>query len=206
MNLANKLTLARICAVPVFILSIELQGVFFSVLALLIFSAASITDYFDGQIARKNNMITPLGIFLDPLADKLLISAAFICFVDIPYLGIPAWMVVAIIAREFIITGLRSIAASKNVIIAADKAGKFKTSSQMVVIIAVLLIIIAHEAFAKYYHVPLEMFLSYGAGAGHTLALMVKKLPYWMTFAVTILTIFSGINYILKHKSLFNEN
>jgi len=206
MNLANKLTITRICMVPLFILFVELNGFLMSVLALLVFSAASITDYFDGQIARKNNIITPLGTFLDPLADKLLISAAFICFVDIPYLDVPAWMVIAIISREFIITGLRSIAASQNVIIAADKAGKFKTTSQMVVIITVLLIIIVHEAFTKFYHVPLEMFLSYGSGTGHILALILQKAPYWMTLAATVLTVYSGINYIWKHKSLFNEN
>ena len=195
MNLANKLTLSRICAVPVFIVCMELEGVLVSVLALIIFIAASITDYFDGQIARRNNMITPLGIFLDPLADKLLISAAFICFVDIRYLNIPAWMVVAIISREFIITGLRSIAASKNVIISADKAGKFKTTSQMVAIITILVIIIAHEGF-----------MTYNNGAYSAIILLLQKIPYWLTLAVTVLTIYSGFNYIWKHRKLFNEN
>ena len=129
MNLANKLTVARICMVPLFILFLELDG-FSKCFALIVFITASITDLLDGRIARRQNTITSLGIFLDPLADKLLISAAFICFVGISYLNVPAWAVIAIISREFLITGLRTIAATENVVIPADKTGKFKTTSR----------------------------------------------------------------------------
>jgi len=200
MNLPNKLTLARIGLVPFFILFMELQGVTVSVLALLVFSAASLTDLFDGKIARKYNTVTPLGIFLDPLADKLLISAAFICFVDIPYLGIPAWMVIAIISREFLITGLRTIAASKNVIIPADKSGKLKTTSQMIVIILVLLIVIFKEVRIAY---NIHMFAN---GQNHLLLQIITKTPFWAVLIATILTLYSGFNYMFKHRELLKEN
>ena len=151
MNLANKLTILRVLLVPVFIILVIIDSFWANVLALLVFIAASITDYYDGVIARKQNMITTLGIFLDPLADKLLVTSAFILFVGIYTLNIPAWMVICIIAREFIITGLRSIAASKNIIIPASMAGKVKTTSQMIAIITILVILSVNSAIMKFY-------------------------------------------------------
>ena len=125
MNLANKLTMLRVLLVPIFIILMIINSFLANILALLVFIGASITDYFDGVIARKKNMVTTFGIFLDPLADKLLVTSAFISFVGIYTLNIPAWMVICIISREFIITGLRSIAASKNIIIPANiKCGR----------------------------------------------------------------------------------
>lgn len=206
MNLANKLTITRIFLVPFFILFLEIEGFTVSIFALAIFIIASITDLLDGQIARRHNTITSLGIFLDPLADKLLISAAFICFVDIPYLHIPAWMVIAIISREFLITGLRTIAATKNVIIPADRSGKFKTTSQIVVIILVLLIIIVTEGFQEFNGIAPQMIESFDGGSYKTLALFLRHIPYWATLAAVVLTIYSGINYMWKHRGLFKEN
>jgi CDP-diacylglycerol--glycerol-3-phosphate 3-phosphatidyltransferase len=189
--------------VPFFILFIEMGGFWPAAASLLIFVAASVTDLLDGIIARKNNMVTSLGIFLDPLADKLLISAAFICFIDISYLNVPAWMVIAIISREFLITGLRTIAAAKNVIIPADKSGKFKTTSQIVVIIAILLIIITNEMFVKFYGVTPEMLTAYDKGSYRILALIMQKTPFWAVLAATALTVYSGFNYMWKHRGLF---
>lgn len=206
MNLANKLTVTRICLVPLFIFFTELHTFWCSIFALVVFAVASITDLLDGQIARKNNMVTSLGIFLDPLADKLLISAAFICFVDIDILGIPAWMVIAIISREFLITGLRSIAASKNVIIPADKAGKFKTTSQIVVIIFVLLVLITEEYFLKFYGVTPQLIATFQNGSYSVLAAILQKAPFWATLVATVLTIYSGVHYMWKHRGLFKEN
>jgi len=202
MNLPNKLTLSRIMLVPFFILCAEVGGLLSYVLALIIFCAASITDFLDGTIARKYNSITTLGIFLDPLADKLLISAAFICFVDIALIDVPAWMVVIIISREFLITGLRSLAASKNVIIPADKYGKFKTTSQIIAIITILLVLILNEASLKLFHAPYYEFLKYEGSRYYPLALIMKKTPYWATLVVTALTMFSGFNYMRKHREL----
>ena len=151
MNLANKLTVLRVLLVPVFIILIIINTFWVNVVALLVFIGASITDYYDGVIARKQNMITTLGIFLDPLADKLLVTSAFILFVGIYTLNVPAWMVICIISREFIITGLRSIAASKNIIIPASMAGKVKTTSQMIAIITILVILVVNAALTKFF-------------------------------------------------------
>lgn len=205
MNLANKLTITRICLVPAFILFMELHTFCSSILALAVFIAASVTDLLDGQIARRRNTITQMGIFLDPLADKLLISAAFICFVDIRALGIPAWMVIAVISREFLITGLRSIAAAKNVIISADKAGKFKTTSQIVVIILILVILIVHEYFLKYYGISPQMIAAFDGGSYRTFALIIQKTPFWAALVTTVLTIYSGGHYMWKHKDLLKD-
>jgi CDP-diacylglycerol--glycerol-3-phosphate 3-phosphatidyltransferase len=205
MNLANKLTIARMCLVPFFILFVELGGFFNTTIALLIFCVASITDFFDGRIARRQKTVTSLGVFLDPLADKLLISSAFICFINITYLGISAWMVIAIISREFLITGLRSIAAYKNVIIPADKSGKFKTTFQIIVIITVLVIVIINEAFKEYLGMPIELFRFYSLGLYSPVVIVMEKIPYWFTFCAVMFTIFSGVKYVLKHKDLLSE-
>jgi CDP-diacylglycerol--glycerol-3-phosphate 3-phosphatidyltransferase len=202
MNLPNKLTLARIGLVPFFIFCVEFGGFWSYISALLIFCIASSTDFFDGVLARKYNEVTSLGIFLDPLADKHLISAAFICFVDVSIIDVPAWMVVIIISREFLITGLRSIAASKNLSIPADKYGKFKTSSQITVIIIILLVLILNEASIKTFHAPYYEFLKHNGSPYYALALIMQKLPYWSTLAATLLTVFSGFNYMQKHMGL----
>jgi CDP-diacylglycerol--glycerol-3-phosphate 3-phosphatidyltransferase len=180
----------------------EVGGLFNYAAAFIIFGIASLTDFIDGQLARRYNSVTTLGIFLDPLADKLLICAAFICFVDVKIIDVPAWMIIAIISREFLITGLRSLAASKNVIIAADKAGKFKTTLQIVVIMIVLLILVLNELSVKFYHAPYYEFLKYSGSPYYTLAVLMQKIPYWITFMATILTLFSGFNYIFKHRDL----
>jgi CDP-diacylglycerol--glycerol-3-phosphate 3-phosphatidyltransferase len=177
----------------------ELGGFTNTLFALFLFIIASITDFFDGTIARKNKIVTTLGIFLDPLADKILISAAFIYFVSIPFLRVPSWMVVAIIAREFFITGLRSIAAYKNVMIPADRTGKFKTTSQIVAIVLISIILILNEYFVSN---PTstdlnKYFLQYADS--------VNKVPFWITFVVVVFTIISGLNYMRKYKDLLNE-
>ena len=202
MNLANKLTILRVLLVPIFIILVIIDSFWANVFALLVFIAASITDYYDGVIARKQNMITTLGIFLDPLADKLLVTSAFILFVGIYTLNIPAWMVICIIAREFIITGLRSIAASKNIIIPASMAGKVKTTSQMIAIITILVILSVNSAIMKFYSTsPYELLES--NGWQHFLGLVLVHAPYWLMLIATIFTLYSGINYIISHKKIF---
>jgi CDP-diacylglycerol--glycerol-3-phosphate 3-phosphatidyltransferase len=180
----------------------ELGGFYNSILALIVFAIASITDFFDGQMARKNKTVTPLGIFLDPLADKFLIVSAFICFVDIGMLGINAWMVIVIIARDFLINGLRSISAYKNTMIPSDKFGKFKTMSQIIVIIVVMIILIASEGLLKFTGVTLEMLKFYDHGRYVVLAIIMAKTPFWATFIAVILTVFSGLSYIWKYKKI----
>jgi len=137
MNLANKLTLSRIFLVPVFMLVLLIRIPYGQYIAAAIFIIAASTDGLDGYIARKRKEITTLGKLMDPLADKLLISAALICLVELK--EVSGWIAFVIIAREFFVTGLRSIAAAEGVIIAASKLGKVKTVSQIVAISAILL-------------------------------------------------------------------
>lgn len=140
MNLPNKLTVLRVLLVPVFILVLLLSNnsdvKFFRILPLIIFVAAAITDTLDGYIARKHKLITDFGKFMDPLADKLLVCAALICFIEIKYIS--SWIVILIISREFIISGFRMLAASKGITIAANMWGKLKTVVQMILVIIIL--------------------------------------------------------------------
>lgn len=137
MNLANKITIFRVFLVPIFILIYYSDLPNSSYIATLVFVIASLTDTLDGYIARSKNMITNFGKFIDPLADKVLVSAALILLVETG--KIPGWVVILIIAREFTITGFRVIAASEGVTIAASSLGKIKTITQLVAIIALLM-------------------------------------------------------------------
>ena len=139
MNLPNKLTLARVILVPFLVLFLltGFGGEANRYICILIFVAASLTDWFDGYLARKNNLITNFGKFMDPLADKLLVCSALICMIELKRL--PAWIVLIIIAREFIISGFRLVAAENGVVIAANMWGKYKTATQMIMIILLIL-------------------------------------------------------------------
>lgn len=139
MNLPNKLTILRMIMIPVFLVVLYIPGLGMvgNIAAAAIFILASITDFLDGKIARKYNLVTNFGKFMDPLADKLLVCSALIAFVELGYL--PAWIVIIIISREFIISGFRLIAADKGVVIAANYWGKFKTTFQMIMTILLIL-------------------------------------------------------------------
>lgn len=139
MNTSNKLTIARMIIVPflVIFLLTGWGGEANRYISLTLFVVASVTDWFDGYLARKNNLVTNFGKFMDPLADKLLVCSAMICMIDLKRL--PAWFVIIIIAREFIISGFRLIAAENGIVIAANYWGKFKTASQMIMIILLIL-------------------------------------------------------------------
>src|SRR3954465_15271452 len=143
MNLPNKLTISRFILTVAFLVVMFSQVRFHETIALGLFCAGGISDFLDGAIARRRQLITNFGILMDPLADKILICSAFIAFVDRaprpegePWM--PAWMVVVVVARELAITGLRLLAASKNVVLAAERYGKHKTISQITAIIAIL--------------------------------------------------------------------
>ncbi|WP_347036169.1 CDP-diacylglycerol--glycerol-3-phosphate 3-phosphatidyltransferase [Blautia obeum] len=139
MNTPNKLTIARMIIVPflVIFLLTGWGGEANRYISLTLFVVASVTDWFDGYLARKNNLVTNFGKFMDPLADKLLVCSVMICMIDLKRL--PAWFVIIIIAREFIISGFRLIAAENGIVIAANYWGKFKTASQMIMIILLIL-------------------------------------------------------------------
>ena len=204
MNLANKLTMGRIIVIPFFLLFMFIGNIYTRVAALLIFILAALTDVYDGIIARHREEVTNFGKFIDPLADKLIVSAAFISFVQLRELSIPAWMVILVISREFIITGLRSVAASRGTIIPASLSGKFKTTSQMVVIITILIILIVNAVLKNYWHTtPLE--LQTFLGWKRVLGYILDRAPYWLMLVVTILTVISGFNYIFKNKHILFE-
>ena len=139
MNTPNKLTIARMIIVPflVIFLLTGWGGEANRYISLTLFVVASVTDWFDGYLARKNNLVTNFGKFMDPLADKLLVCSAMICMIDLKRLS--AWFVIILIAREFIISGFRLIAAENGIVIAANYWGKFKTASQMIMIILLIL-------------------------------------------------------------------
>ena len=139
MNLPNKLTVLRVLLIPFFVAAVlfdEGDSQMFRYLAASIFIVASLTDLLDGKIARKYNLVTNFGKFMDPLADKLLVCAALVCLVELEQL--PAWMVIVIVSREFIISGFRLVAAEQGIVIAASYWGKFKTTFQMIAIILMI--------------------------------------------------------------------
>ncbi len=201
MTFANKLTLLRLALVPGFMVFMLFDDFWTRAAALLIFIVASITDWYDGKIARQTGTVTVVGTFLDPLVDKMLIAAALVGFMELPELHIRAWMVVLIISREFLITGLRSLAASRGVMMAADGVGKYKMVSQITAIIAILLILILNSGFEKWPSIAPSANSTWGLHFREVL----ERAPFWLVFWVTILTIVSGVLYIRKYQDLLKQ-
>lgn len=184
MNLANKLTISRIILAGVFILCLFISGIGAKFAALAVFLIASITDYYDGLIARKSGSVTDFGKLMDPIADKILILGGFLAFVEMKI--IPAWMVIVIIARELIITGIRVLALSKKKVLSAEVAGKHKTVSQIVAVISILIfLIIRNSGFTFYY-------INYYTQGIHILMLITVSM-----------TVMSGISYMLRNRDVF---
>lgn len=171
MNLPNKLTIARMCMVPLFMIALLINTPLSRLIATVIFAVASLTDMLDGQIARKYNMVTNFGKLMDPLADKVLTAAAMICLVELGDLA--AWIAVVIIFREYLITGLRSVAASENIVVAANIWGKVKTVCQMIALILLML-------------------------KPQVVALCGIDIGLWLMYVAVALTIYSGAEYVLK--------
>lgn len=173
MNLPNKLTIFRVILVIPFV-ALMLNG--YDLWAVAVFIIASLTDLLDGKIARKYNLITDFGKFMDPLVDKLLVCAAMICLVEMGRL--PAWMVIVIISREFIISGFRLVASDNGVVIAASYWGKFKTTFQMLMVIVLIL------------DIQMPFFQILGTV---------------LTYVALILTVVSLIDYIVKNKDVLKD-
>ena len=190
MNLPNKLTILRIVLVAVFMFFLFLHGVIFKCLALAIFLTASFTDFLDGYIAKKNNMVTDFGKLMDPIADKILVLSAFLAFVEMEL--IPAWMAVIIIFREFAVTGLRVAALGQGKVLAADDGGKHKMVSQVFSILAVLLFLIFREAGIK-------VFGFWDASTER----IYKDAIFFLMLITTSLTLISGIAYLIKNKGVY---
>jgi CDP-diacylglycerol--glycerol-3-phosphate 3-phosphatidyltransferase len=194
-NLPNKLTLIRIGLVPLFLAFLSVDSIYSHTLALVTFVVAAITDYYDGKIARERSLETDFGRLMDPLADKILISAAFIYFVG-SYPHIPAWIVTIIIAREFAVSGIRMLAASKGKIVAADRTGKLKTISQLTVIIAILNVLVYHKLSEKLPAVSYWEAIKDWAKIG----------IHVLVFITLIMTVVSGYNYLRANRHLFWES
>lgn len=181
MNLPNKLTMARIIAVPIFVvlffIGLKNNAMPFYFAAFIVFVLASLTDMLDGKIARKYNLVTNFGKIMDPLADKLLVYAAFCIFVEVGIM--PSWMFIIILAREFAVAGIRTVAASTGIVIAAGMTGKIKTVLQMAAILCILLAYIEP--------VPFEI---------------LGKVFLWGSLVMTIV---SGTEYIVKNISVFKS-
>ena len=191
MNLPNKLTILRIILAFLFIFFVFAHGLFYKVLAFLVFLLASFTDALDGFIAKRNNQVTDFGKLMDPIADKILVLAAFIAFVELKI--VPAWMVIIIILREIAVTALRALALTKGKVISADGGGKHKTVSQVVAIFAILIFIILREGGSK-------VFGFWNDNA----AVFYQNAIYGLMCITIILTLSSGISYMIKNRSLIS--
>ncbi|WP_129597048.1 CDP-diacylglycerol--glycerol-3-phosphate 3-phosphatidyltransferase [Anaerophilus nitritogenes] len=178
MNLANKLTIARIFLVPLFMVVLLNKIPYGMYIAAGIFTIAAITDTLDGYIARSRNQVTKFGKFMDPLADKLLVTAALVCLVQMHKL--PAWIVVVIISREYTISILRAVAASEGIVIAASWWGKAKTLTQIIAIIAILL-------------------------ENYPFSLINFPFSTIMLWVAVILTIVSGIDYLYLNRHVLKQ-
>lgn len=193
MNIPNRITVSRILLIPIFVIvmmfnfdwgTMKLFGAEMPVnhfVGALIFIIASTTDGLDGYYARKYNLVTTLGKFLDPLADKLLVSAAFIMLVEIGAAPAPAWVIILILSREFAVTGLRSILAGEGTIVAASNLGKFKTVTQIVAITSLLL----HNTFFVLFGIPFDVIMLYIA---------------------LFFTLWSGWDYFYLNRHVFKES
>ena len=193
MNAPNRLTLSRIVLTPVFLAALLWQFPCHYFVALVLFVAASLTDYWDGKLARKHGLITDFGKFLDPIADKLLTTAAFLGFMVLGHGVGMVWIVFLVLAREFAVASLRMVAAAKGTVIAADRWGKIKTVCQMVAIIMVLA-----------FHGFMDLFAM--VWPGFTLLnlpmVVLYNVALWLS---AMLTVVSGVNYLVKNKNCFSD-
>src|SRR5690349_8278246 len=195
MNVPNKLTISRFALTAAFLAVFFSQVRLANTIALVLFSAAGLTDYFDGKIARRDQLITNFGVLMDPLADKILVCSAFIAFVDRGWM--PAWMVVIIVSRELAITGLRLLAASKNVVLAAEGYGKHKTISQIVAVISIL-VMASYEQWGPFGKAlfGFEVF-------GRPWVKGLAQISVWIAVALTFI---SGWLYLWRNRGLYLED
>ena len=193
MNLPNKLTVGRIILVPFFVAALLANFPLNNSVALIIFIAASLTDMFDGKIARKNGLVTDFGKFADPLADKILVLAALLCFVQLGICDCVA--VIIVLFREFSVTSIRLIAASKGKVVAANMWGKAKTVSQMIAIIAVIAMQIVLE-------LP-EVGLNFiNMATFKPIFFVVGEILIWIS---VVFTIISGVVYIIQNRQFISQ-
>jgi CDP-diacylglycerol--glycerol-3-phosphate 3-phosphatidyltransferase len=187
-NIANRLTVARIVLTFVFMFFLFVHGLWAKVVALLIFLFAALSDFLDGKIAHKKNMVTDFGKLMDPIADKILVLAAFSAFVQMQL--IEAWMVVIIIFREILITSLRLFALNKGKVLSATRAGKHKTLSQMIVIFLILVFIVSKEVMLGFFTWNPDWEKAFRHGI------------YLIMLLTVILTLYSGLSYLWENRKI----
>ena len=189
MNLPNKLTVGRFFLTVLFVATISVDFPYHFAVALVLFAVAAVTDYVDGEIARRYALITDFGKLMDPLVDKIMTTGAFVCLV--PLKAIPAWAAIIVIIREFLITGLRLLAVSKGRVLAADPIGKHKTSWQIATVVFFLVLLAYKEWQSRYGNIPGEWWgqlWSYGG---------------WTVSGIAVgLTLYSGIDYLWRHRAM----
>jgi len=189
MNLPNKLTLIRIALIPFFVVLMYIERSFWCQLAAaLVFIGASITDYLDGNIARKNNLVTNFGKFADPIADKMLVMSAFIMLVAQGRM--PAWVCIIFLAREFTVSGFRLVAAGGGKVIAAGMLGKIKTVTQMIAAVALILFVPTTK--------QIDAMLGWFGDIGQVIANV-------MMYVMTVMTVWSGADYIYKNRHFIKD-
>ena len=177
MNLPNKITIFRVCMIPIFLIFMLVEGIpYGNYIAAVLFIIACLSDALDGHIARKYNLITNFGKFMDPLADKLLVCSALICFIELDLVA--AWPIIIIIAREFIISGFRLVASDNGVVIAASYWGKFKTTAQMIMCI----LFIVH--------------------LNNTVFFVLEQIFLYLSVALTVISL---VEYVWKNRQVLKE-
>jgi len=190
MNLANKLTMSRIALTFVFMFFLFSGGIAAKVTAFVVFSIASLTDMLDGLVAKGTKSVTDFGKLMDPIADKILVLAAFVAFVEMKI--IPGWMVVVITLREFLITGLRVLALTKGRVISASEGGRHKTVSQFAAIFVILLFVVVREMSEK----GIVLWFS-GMESAY------RGVIYLFMLVTVILTTISGVSYLIRNKEVY---
>lgn len=189
MNLPNKLTISRIILTFVFMYFLFAKWAGAKACAFLTFLAAALTDYYDGYLARTKNQITDFGKFMDPIADKILVLAAFLSFVQLEL--IPAWTVVIIIAREVTVTGMRIFALGRGIVLQAEEAGKHKTVSQMATIFLILIFLVLKGAaqFLSFWNITTER--------------LFLDIIFGLMLITVVLTLTSGISFFWRNRKMF---
>jgi len=196
-NSANLVTYSRILVTPLFLIFIFRPEVWAKWTAGLLFAWGAISDYLDGYLARKYNLKSSFGALLDPLADKILMISVFVSFVQLDL--VPSWMVVIIATREFLITGLRQVAQSHGIVIAASRGGKHKTISQIVAI-AFILAIVCARATVEASQVKWDLFVARMGSTGELLNDLVWYGPYVLMLYATAMSLISGVDYFAKNR------
>ena len=191
MNIANRITVLRIALTFVFMFLLFCQGLWAKIATLAVFVAVGLSDYFDGRIARKRNMVTDFGKLMDPIADKIFVLAAFAAFVQMQL--IPAWMFVLVMSREILIMSLRLFALNKGKVLSASKAGKHKTFSQMIVIFFVVAFIVLKEVMLTFFTWNPAWEKSFHRGI------------YIFVLITVGLTLYSGLSYLWENRQIITK-